>query len=353
MSIWLRLSLAAVFIVSAFIAVSAYTRGGEITALVNSQSCYEDLFYETPEDVTAVLIGSSRTRRGLLPNEIGAQLGFEPGQMVNLGHPGYSPAYDYNLLERVSSQRELELVVFEIQPKSAGLLAREAQIYDVFEADIHLLSGDYSYVFANGVSLGAQYQRVRSGTGNTLAALWDMTHLQIQRLSRALFLIPLGYLGSGDKPVVDGEVGCLWQEWLSPEENIQLGNAKEARLREAYEDAFDMDVPSPETSHMGFFDEPQSALSRSIIQDTVALSKERGFELVFYYLPSIDLPTDRAAITARFSEDFGAPLLIPDRATRVRLNATGYVDQHHLNNSGRATLSEWMIQQLRIHASGI
>jgi hypothetical protein len=358
----LRLALAIAFALAIGIVALSKTSINQASALGNSPTCYHRLLYNPPRNTEIVAIGSSRIRRGVTPEIIANAFGLEDDQVLNLGHPSISPAYDAGVIERIAAMRPLRMVVFEVTLRSPALRAAERSIDPRRNAiyDIGLSSGIYEELYVIGGEFPEQMARLERHATTSVLGAWDVSRVFADRIAKTLGLLSAGrqltiMLGREEAGLVrDRQNMCFLANWDDPSEASQHGNPAARALKVAYRDTF---APPPDGSGwhdpepFGFFDAPEFASRRAAMHDLVAMGIEEDFIPVFLYLPGIYTPQPTAAVLNRFDSVFGAPLLVPPQDLRARLERDGYYDNSHLNTDGRAAFSDWLAQALlRIEA---
>lgn len=352
----IRIILLLCFIAGVGILAISQSSYGRVTVLGNSRSCYHHLLNSPPAEMKVLVVGSSRIRRGVVPEILSKHLGGTPRYVVNMAHPGPSLAYDYSLVEQASSNRALDAVVFELFATSpaANAIEREIDPLDKADFNLRLSAGVFERLYVVGAPLPDQIARIKRSPGGTLLASWEISKIFAERLRNLIPLIISGRyfpeMFMKDKEIDTRRETVCWQKiWDSPDDLLQHGNAAARKLKEGYARAF---LPQEDGSiwtdpaPLGFLQAPESAEPRRIAAELVKLGQERNFTPVFLYLPSIYIPVQAEALRAEFRKTFGADLLIPDQSTRKQLEDGGYYDNSHLNAVGRVTFSEWLGEAL-------
>jgi hypothetical protein len=350
MSLAVRAVLALAFLASLGVLWVMTSPIGRSSAISNSQNCYRALHYAPPAEAEVLVTGSSRIRRGLIPEVLAEHFGLGPNGVVNLGHPVASLAYDYAIVEELTRDRPIRLVLFEVMPRSPALERRERELDPGVIRDFHLIDASFNRLYVLGSSPGDQVQRLARAAGSGIQGSWNILRILSERVGNITTLIATRDVRkvfrvspSMDK---DRKVICMLDHWIRPDDRHQLGAERDRKIKGLYRDAFDMDRPEPVYNHTDFFTSDYNAMDRGVIEDMITLGEARGYRPVFFYLPSIHLPVDPEDISRRFEARFGHPILIPDPETRRLFETDGFYDSSHLNNKGRAIFTDWLRERL-------
>lgn len=335
-----------------------YSSKGGVLALSRG-SCFVRLWHDLPGDTEIVFTGSSRIQRGVQVDMISEALGLGPTGAVNLAHPNAALPLDYALLERLTEDHAPRVVVVGVQPRSQALHDLELSI-DPSAPDVRppLSFGTVNPRYLLGADMGHITRLVFEQTDNDLLALWQAARMWSARLSYTVPQMTQAFknllkeqLNARDPAhprfSLNYEPGrrqdCREADWFDPSEDRQHGSPQALALKEGYRAAFaGWQDPDP----LGFFEVDSAPLDHAMIEQVVALSQARGWDLYFLYLPALSVPADGPALSARFAETFGAPLLVPPPELRAQFADGGYFDHSHLNMTGGAQLSAWLAERL-------
>lgn len=333
---------------------------GRATGYGNSGRCMSALTASPPSGVNSIIIGSSRTRRGIGPERLERLLGLAPHSFANLGHPSMSPAYDYATIDRLTKNRKFRYVLIEIRPYGPAQRRMELELDPTQLNEVKLAGGNFDSMFL--LSTGYREQMGLAGrlAEGPVAAGWNRVQLFLQRIGMqlSLFVRPkflkehvVKTLKNPHPERAEGHDGrntiCFLKKWASPTEEAQHGDKRARALRETFARNFKLDRMAANESPMSYFTAPETAPERTMVEEIRRLGEERGFRPVFFYLPAVQFPASEEEVTYAFERRFGVPLLIPDRATRTMLEDGGYWDNAHLNTSGRAIFTDWIAAQVK------
>ncbi len=370
-----RIALVLAFVTGTAILVAANSKYANMSVMgeLEVSRCYLNLYYSLPSEVRVLLLGTSRVRRGVEPELLAESLKLPPKAVANLGHPGGSLALDYSIAERVSREQHISLVVFGVRAQSdrlasiSKLLHRAARrgepIPEMTEREVRLhgwrarnrliglASGKVERRYVIGAPISAQARDAWRRTESPVLASWDISRLFVKKVEETIPMIFEGLLLdlALAKQVEEPELVCHKSEWSRPEDRFQHGNAQERQSKDFHREFFlglDSRQAWVDPDPLAFLTSEATADERSWIQDLVALGEARGFRVVFLYLPRIHVPIDHERLSKEFEREFSVPLLIPSPALRARLEKSGYVDQSHLNLSGRDELTRWLGAEL-------
>lgn len=328
--------------------IATATTFGQISGMGGSNRCFGRLYSDLPDAARITLIGSSRVRRAVLPERIAQAVHLPDTGVINLAHPTSSLPLDWSLMNRLSRDASLDIMVFGVLPRSAPLREIERAIdprpSEPF--DFAFAGGSLKQTYLFGAPYRDQLRLIWGQTDTPLIAAWDSARLYAERMRQFIpavltefVLVRLIVLRKGYDPARKQD--CLLTKWEDPAPEAQFGRPKDIAKRDAYAAQLTGWVdPDP----LGFFSDPAFALDRAVIRDQIALARARGAQPVFLYLPSIHVPVD-PRLSQTFRDRFGAALLVPDDALRAAL-APQFTDNSHVNSAGRRLVSDWLAAQL-------
>lgn len=315
----------------------------------HSNHCFHQLMTRNLDRRTVLLIGSSRMRENLDPDTVADALGLHHEQVLDFGHPERDPAMELDLVREFSARAPLRLVVVELHVASTHLADVERRLDPSgMPAPARLAGAAYS---DRRIIVGRYGDLLRAASENAApAALFDglkATLLKVDRTMKVLAARAWYATLNTPDPQVDAArtnicyVNADHRLAVSPEEHASL-----LRFRRAFGDS--MLVKSDRTD---FLHSAAAAPDRRMVEGLVQLARERGFALVFVYLPSSFMPVPDKGFAQAFVARFGAPVIVPDRKLLHRLAATHYYDNAHLDPAGRAALTRWIAPRLRAAAA--
>ena len=126
MAVWLRLVLLGSFLACVGLAYLGMGPVGQAMVIGNSRDCYYRLYNGVSPEARVLITGSSRIRRAVLPRDVAAALDLPEKAVVNLAHPGASLQFDYALMDRLTAEGDVDLVIAGLWPQGTALRAEEA-----------------------------------------------------------------------------------------------------------------------------------------------------------------------------------------------------------------------------------
>lgn len=358
----MRYVLGGLALIALIVAMATGTTTGQILSMPGSNACFLRLYTTLPPEARIAFIGSSRIRRGVQVDVVSKALDLPPAGVMNLGHPTDSLPLDYALMNRLTRDHPLDVIVFEVQARSAALEDAEYGLLPRDYAPIRLSSGEVKLKYVLGAPVRDQARLVFAVADNRLLAAWDFSRLYAERIRQfipsVVTQVKQAVLGAPQQPQgaphpatprIRNEKraqDCFQARWDAPTETAQHGDAKALRKKRLYRDFFPgWQDPAP----LGFLTDDRFDIERAVIRDMIALAERRGATPVFLYVPSMHVPVTPDLATA-FARDFGVSLLVPPPALHAALAAERqYYDNSHLNTAGRARFSAWLADQLRLY----
>ncbi len=314
--------------------------------LPDERDCYLALTRSASIPRSTLFAGSSRMRADVDPDLVASAFGVETGKVLNLGHSSGDLQFDALLVSKLSKQHALTRVVVELNLGSAKLDAAQSVIHR--DASFHpLASGTFGDLWIASASLSHMAEAVQSRSAAIAAFDWTLL------LKRKLVLAGImtrHQFGEVRHPRInpfrtDRSNICFAKAQSSAEG--QDGTAIQKAQKRAFQTLY---APASQTKEAvdvpDFLIRPDRATDRSTVKALVALAKQRKFDLAFVYLPSAYVPLPPPSFEAQFKREFGAPVLIPDRAMLTPLYGPGYFDTAHMNIGGSRVLTRWLANRL-------
>lgn len=351
MSKLLRALLGGVLLLGIFIFALSLTSIGREAGFGNSKACLTALVDNPGEGVDALVLGSSRTRRAVDPALLGDELAKPRNSIANIGHPNSSLPFDYTVIDRASSARDLDFVLVEVLAISPAVRKMELAIDQDARPDVTLLAGNFDQLFLLSAPYSSQLRLLEQKHESRSELAWDAMTLFANRIGRQATLTLQGrwalrWIGD-ERRDKSQPTTCYLKKWSDPSDESQHGNEAARRLRQSYQQTFARDQRIPGDTVDAWMDNPSYRLEHWMIDEIVELGHERGFTPVFFYLPSVAVPADQQTLARAFQARFGAPLLVPADDVRAQLETDGYYDNNHLNTKGRRMFTEWIGSELR------
>ena len=316
-----------------------------IRAGIFPDPCFYRLAREIPSEVDVLIVGSSRMRRGIDPDQLASLLGIPKLRVVNFGHGGSVLDTDYLLVDDLLRTRHIALILVEanIEPK----LDPKTQV------------GYSSYPFTRYFIQFATFRQLLTNPfipsdQPVGLRLYDSLNLLSAKIESAARSTSSGRLSrllwprkNKNSDLVDRPNICWHSRFDDLEPGPQLQKAeghKERRRREFYsahadwlEGGFFMPV---------LFVDRERQIQVAYMQQIVRIADERGSRIAFVNLrPYFTWPPGPEFVT-EFAERIGAPFLVPDKEWLQSIQQDGYHDPGHLSASGRAAYTAWLAQQL-------
>lgn len=324
-----------------------FGRWGQALVHGNSQGCFLSLYQNLSTDTRAIITGSSRIRRSDLSGAVAEATNSEAHLVGDLSHPGVMLHFDYALADRFSQRQEIDLLVYEIWPEGVPL---RTQLAGHRNAEVNNYGARESE-YINGTPFPILFRHFMAEGGSLSLRGWELMNALTARGAyvASLVTVPrrvaqLRYTNAFLRDDSDGS-NCFRANWDSEIERMQLGSAADQAQKAEQRERFSGWI---DTDPLGFFDDPNFANERDVVENVVDLGDARGFATVFLYLPAIYVPLRDDEMAARFEEIFGAPLLTPPPEVRAQLNANTYTDRSHPNTQGRAIIQAWLAEALPI-----
>lgn len=346
-----RLLLALAFCAALTIFWVSHSALARVAILPHSSACLYGLEARLGPDTQLAVIGSSRMREAVDPPLLQKALGWPDRSVVNLSHPTVAPAYDFATLKAITATDPIDIAIVEVIARSDALRAAERSVDpapDRVAADLAMGQVRQDYVMS--LSLLDHVRRAVREAPNLTLALSDALDVTSKRITTTLALAKTGKLYPGmfrSERTIDKTRDTICA--LKTSRDTQLLRPDQVATQQAKIDGYRTlfktkawQDPAP----LGFLTDPGSRHNRYAYDDIVALGVQRGFKVVFLYVPGVFVPVS-PDLPAAFEDRFGAPLLVPPQALHATLSTGGYYDNAHLNEAGSARLVDWLADALR------
>jgi hypothetical protein len=305
--------------------------------------CFYQLARSVPREVDVFIIGSSRMRRGIDPDQLAGLLGVPITRVINFGHGGSLIDADYLIVDELLRKGNIALVLVEaniepdLDPKT--LVGISSQAYSRYF--LHLAT--FRQILANPLIESDQPVILR---------LYDSVNLLFKKIESSFRFISTGRLRKLFSRKQNGDLAdrpniCWHTRFDDGGPNPQLNKAAKSRAkmrRQFY------------AEHANWFEEGyfeptlfvdksrrvQIAYMRRIVQ----LADEHGSRIAFLNLRHYFIWPPGPEFAKEFERKIGAQILIPDKVWLQSIQEAGYRDRAHLTATGRAAFTTWLAQQL-------
>jgi hypothetical protein len=317
-----------------------------IRAGIFPDTCFYKLAREVPSEVDVLIVGSSRMRRGIDPDQLASLLGIPKLRVINFGHGGSVLDTDYLLVDDFLRTRKIALVLVEanIEPK---LDARTQVGYSTYPYTRYFIQfatlrqllvnpfipSDQPVGLRLYDSLNLLLAKMESAARSTFSG----------RLARLLWRKKNKNSDLADRPNICWHT--RFEDGAASEARLQKAeNGKKRRREEFYathgdwlEDGFFASV---------LFVDRERQIQVAFMRQIVRLAEEHGSRIAFINLRQYFTWPPGPEFVKEFDERIGAPLLVPDKEFLQSIQQNGYRDSSHLSAAGRSAYTTWLAQQL-------
>lgn len=304
----------------------------------SSSHCYYQLAIEFPADLDLLLIGSSRTRRGILPDQLGKLLGSDgnPASVINFGHPYANVALDLYLLNSLTRHHRVRHVLIE------AYLDENPDGYDAKSME----------QFTSMLSYRQIMQSLHDRSQPILMRVYTLLNQLKIKITRSIQIVLSGRILKTlyDHDQIDwNRTNICWTRSL---ERAEKGKRKPKYVAEMEDSRREFLTLHASWFDAGYyqprlFSEHDNSWYVSALQKMVEFAKRRHIEIIFYYLPGYyDWPPS-PEFAKEFHKQIGAPIIYPDKALLRQLQNNGYQDASHLTPRGREFLTPWLATSIR------
>jgi len=289
--------------------------------------------YQGPVDV--VIVGTSRTKWGVSPEEVSRVIsdGKQPPEVVlNLARSWRGTQQMFQEIKDVQAERGIKHAIVVEYSREGDVVATSQRYYDYypdhaalvpveeFRTDPELKPREPAYLrFRDLLELGQlrvdySLDRWLSGKANA--------NLTIPAQER-----PVGVSDgcTGPDRTLNNAANTSWAKQV-----LKKGKAWEKR--------------KPGSWPIGMIN---SDAQRQTMKEMIAWAHDHGLQIYFTLMPRYLDPPASDAYLARFQRTFGVPLLVPPKDVLAQLNDGGYSDPNHLYKPGREIYSQWLGEQIK------
>lgn len=311
-----------------------------VSALGNSHDCYLKLARDMPSRVDVLLIGSSRVRRGIVPELLGELLGSakQPLTVVNWGRPFRDPDLDLALFDTLTRDSTVTLAAIEVNVGERRPIERLTN--KTRSASAAPILARFDFLFTRFVTVEGM------GLVERLYELVSALRLKIEGASRILLTGRVGEKGdrTGAEAFDDSRPGICWlTQWNSPSADSSKPPQKRRAAFEARHGTWFADG----YEEVSFLSDAVWARTVLTLKEIVHLANARGIDVVFFYQPEYFVWPPSPQFSVAFEKAIGAPLFVPDKSILNRLQDGGFKDASHLTARGREITTRWLADSLR------
>lgn len=277
-------------------------------------------------------------------------LGLPEGGVVNLGHPGSKPLFDYDVLrEMLDKERMSPKIILvgailtswrqhELEKGATGEIPALRVALGLGDANLEVIAGSGTAALAALVDEERQSWAMMLRDMLTLQARRLDTHIKLALRGRSTWDVFIS------KPYIDTERSniCFRQGWKFEQKLDHKLQAKET-----YRTLFEGAAPTGELDPSDFLEHPQYLAEREGLRQIAQMASTRGITAYTLYLPGVYTPQLPAVFLDRFEAEIGMPVLTFPQEFREALGSRHYTDPTHMTVDGRAIISDWLAAQLK------
>ncbi|WP_095590591.1 hypothetical protein [Actibacterium ureilyticum] len=301
----------------------------------NSQKCLANQIINMPTDVNILLLGSSRMRRGLDPEQLSKSIAQNP-KVYNLGRPGFSASRSYVMLrELFDSGIRPSLLVVEAETealrgalntkKYARPFTWRADTSSVFSFKDHLT---FPVAIAETGYLGWSFI-----VGNGL----------LSKIERGLALKLADDIFETD-PSQPAKTVCMRETFDNPTPvGIARAERKKARIEKILNKQFD-DLDHEFDDRFNFEDNSFSRAEFHYLQKIRELAQQYDAALIVIRPHHYRSPPPDDNVRAKLTHLIPEYLAPPEQV--YRQTAREFMDRSHLNPKGREIYTRWLSQEI-------
>lgn len=288
--------------------------------------------YQGPVDV--VVVGTSRTKWGVSPQEVSGVIskGGEELVVLNLARSWRGTQQMLQEIEDVEAERGIRKAIVVEYSREGDVVATSQRYYDYYPDHAALVPIADFAKDPEAKPREPAYLRFR-----------DLLDLGQERLDYALDRFLSGkadanqVIPMADRPVAVSD-GCTGKD--RPYKPAANASWEERSVPKGgtWRDK------KPGNWRIGAIN---ADAQRHAIEEIVAFGAAHDLAVYFILMPRyLDPPADPRYVE-RFEETFGAPLLVPPTDVLAQMNDGGYSDPNHMHAPGREIYSRWLGEQIR------
>lgn len=323
---------------------------GRTATLGNDQGCFRALYTRNHPNASVAMIGSSRIRRGFDPDRMAKLIGLSEMGVVNLGHPGTQPLFDFEVVQEmlVKERMSPDIILAGVVPVSWRQLELErAAVGKLPFERVALSNGRVTVDGVAGAGFGTLAGLASQQEQNGLMRIWNAVTLQARRLDSHVKLA-LGGRSTWSTYFVAAAVDkdrpniCFRKGW---ERDKRLAGRRQ--YKNNYKTAFDGRLPEGDLDPHDFLTNPNYLAEREGLKRIAQLAQDRGIKAYAIYVPGVYTAQLPESFLESFEAEIGMALLTFPPYLRRTLGAKHYVDPTHLSPQGRQMASNWLAARLQ------
>ena len=305
-----------------------------IAAIANSRLCFTALYDRLPS-AQIVMLGSSRMRRGIDPDQLAAELSLDPVTVINFGMPhgssGRNHIFATEIMERAP---RLQTLLVEVRYKP---ISNAKDSY-----------ADYIYWggFPAVASIGELWTDIESKPSqSTVMGYRDFLHAVINKVELGLESIHSGRIID---VMISDDTGLrnnvCWQDRFGNPDKISGKGLKKEKQEfyKKHENWFDEGYADLSV----LFESPAMERERFYLKKTAEDAKARGISVYFVLQPTYYNWPPSPEFKQQFEYEFGAPLIVPDKSKMKELIDAGFQDYSHLFNESRQIFTDFVVDEI-------
>jgi hypothetical protein len=291
--------------------------------------CIQDLSEWPPAESRVLIFGSSRVREAINPDQLGKELGFLPGQVLNLAMSGNANDVQFLLLRKFLQQgKKIEAVVVELSvPSENDAVGTDETIMRLRPA-VGFARSPIAPLFEDELDAGPEdvgispvlmlhervTRRLQVGFLSAYSLLWRLKHFVLQDLQNL----------SVEKSTTGTRCNAAHSE---------------KNLFATYTDK-DIDRGSD------IFNRDYAANDLKLYIKLIDLVRNHRVKLIFVRVPDRISPPDTNAFAQEFRARTTATVVLPPLALVERLRAHSYYDNSHMTDGGEIIFTSWLASEV-------
>ena len=311
------------------------------------RNCYINLIATNSVPRQIIFLGTSRTRLGVNPDQIAAQLGLPQDSIANLATTGRTPDFQYEVMDELTKSGNIKLVMVELSISSQyeiNIAKKNSPIRAQHALRPSGINTPAAIRFASfdQIRLAITYLPYIAAAHDSVFIFlnkWSVNlQSNIRRLGELSGIVPVRTTLDNGSPNVCRERADAKMPYTTRYDRLGIRSSKSetasisaANQTETAANMFQPDYP------------PQNI---QVIKKMSEMSKSRAFELVFFQMPPSKFTVSNPEDIERFENLFGHKLIVPDTGFWVSVGAKDYADQSHMSKSGAERMSHWLAEQM-------
>lgn len=300
----------------------------------NTHYCYWKLS-DRLSKADLVIVGSSRMRRGIDPDQLAELLSMKAKRVVNFGMPSRSMARNFVFVsDMVESPHPPEALLVEL---SYDKLAFPTSDYRDYRYQPHFAGFGAVQVLAE--DLGSKKHQ------SLVLRARDFLDLVMTKIETGVASVFTGKLNETLEYRMESErENICWRPKFDDPVKAMVKKHKKARKKfySEHDDWFDEGFADLDA----LFDKTSLERDRYYLKQIVRMAKARGVALYFVLLPSYYTWPPPPEFASEFEARFRVPLIFPDKRKLKEITDGGYIDFGHLAPRGREIFTRFVADEL-------